>query len=149
MNPLFKSKVEELTKHFHSKKITIPEFKRMKSEKKDIVIIDVREEEEFRVSHLLGALNVGYKKFDLSDFLAKIPRTKKIVAYCSVGYRSGEIADKLKKEGYEVHNLLGGLFEWINQGHEVYTDDLKKIKRIHTYNRSWGQWVSAPYEKIY
>ena len=64
--------------------------------KKDtnVIIFDVREKSEYDVSHIANALNFPFKKFK-TDQISTISKDKKIVIYCSVGYRSEKIADKL------------------------------------------------------
>jgi rhodanese-related sulfurtransferase len=77
-------------------------------------LLDTREREEFNVSHLPRARWVGYDDFDLKR-VANIPKTDTIIVYCSIGYRSERIGEKLKKAGYtNVYNLYGGIFQWKN-----------------------------------
>jgi rhodanese-related sulfurtransferase len=76
------------------------------------VLLDAREQKEFKVSHLENAICVGYDNFKLKETIAKLPKDKntKIVVYCSLGIRSEIVADKLIKEGYtNVFNLYGGI----------------------------------------
>ena len=83
------------------------------------VYLDARESREYEVSHLTNARHVGYDNFDIES-LKDIPKESKIIVYCSVGYRSEKVAEKLVAAGYEdVYNLYGGIFEWTNQGLKV------------------------------
>jgi rhodanese-related sulfurtransferase len=105
------------------------------------IFLDARENDEYAVSHLPGAMYVGYKKFK-PVVLKNIPKDKPIVVYCSVGKRSENIAEKLINDGYKnVSNLYGGIFEWVNQGHEVYNGSNKKTPNVHAYNFLWGQFL--------
>ena len=62
---------------------------------------------------------VGYDDFDVKR-LEEISKNTKIVTYCSVGYRSERIGEKLMKQGFtDVSNLKGSLFKWANQGYEL------------------------------
>ncbi len=107
-----------------------------------VVILDTREKEEYDVSHLPGAIWYGYKDRQ-EDKLAAIPKGATIVVYCSVGYRSGKIGEKLRKEGYvNVRNLYGGIFNWFNQGFRVVNNDGRDTKKIHAYNEKWAQWIT-------
>ena len=64
--------------------------------------------------------------------------------YCSVGYRSEKVAEKMKKAGFTaVYNLYGSIFEWVNAGYPVVTNDGNQTNIIHTYNKKWGQWVTS------
>jgi len=116
----------------------------------DVVILDAREWEEFETSHIPNAKYIGYKKLNEEE-LNKIGKDETIVLYCSIGYRSEKMGEKLKKKGYtKVFNLYGSIFEWVNQGHEVVDKSCKQTNRVHTYNRKWSKWVDAvDVEKIY
>jgi rhodanese-related sulfurtransferase len=106
----------------------------------DAIYLDARERPEFAVSHLPGALWVGYNDFDLSR-VKGIPKDRPIVVYCSVGYRSGRITDRLHKAGFtNVHNLYGGIFEWVNAGRTV-VDAQGATLRVHAYDKDWGRWL--------
>ena len=105
------------------------------------VLLDTREPEEYEVSHLEGALTAGYNQFDAS-VVKDLPKDKPIVVYCSVGYRSERIGEKLQKMGFKkVYNLYGGIFDWKNQGLEVVKDNATSTDSVHTYNRKWSQWL--------
>jgi rhodanese-related sulfurtransferase len=83
------------------------------------VFLDAREPAEYDVSHIAGAVPVGYDHFDLSE-VKDIPKDQEIIVYCSVGYRSEKVSEQLLAAGYQkVTNLYGGIFEWKNQGHPV------------------------------
>lgn len=120
--------------------ISIEEFKKLNKQR--IYLLDTREEEEFTVSHLKNARNVGYFWFDMRK-VYDIPKDSKIILYCSVGYRSEKIAHKLFVAGYKnVFNLYGGLFEWVNQGNPIYTKNGVQTSEIHTYDKEWARWVN-------
>lgn len=118
--------------------------------KKDstVIIIDVREKSEYDVSHIKNSFNIPYKKWKTEQF-SHIAKDKKIVIYCSVGYRSEKVAEKLIESGYKnCFNLYGGIFEWVNRGYAVYDQHQKKTKKIHAYSRNWGVWLEKG-EKVY
>ena len=78
-----------------------------------------------------------------------ISKDKKIVIYCSVGYRSEKIAEKLIKSGYKnIYNLYGGIFEWVNRGFSIYDKEQKSTNKVHAYSPSWGVWLEKG-EKVY
>ncbi|WP_394748075.1 rhodanese-like domain-containing protein [Spongiimicrobium salis] len=113
----------------------------------DVLLLDAREKEEYNVSHIKGALWVGYDDFKKTRLKA-IPKNKKIVVYCSVGYRSEKITQKLLKAGYtDVSNLYGGIFEWVNQGHQVENKE-GATANVHTFDETWAKWLLVG-NKIY
>lgn len=111
-------------------------------------LLDAREQKEYSVSHIKGALLVGYDQFDLKT-VAHIPKNSVIVVYCSVGYRSEKIAEKLKTAGYSrVSNLYGGIFQWVNEDNTVVDNKNKPTKKVHAFDRTWGVWLLKG-EKVY
>ena len=80
------------------------------------LLLDIRAPAEYRVSHLHGArqaLNAGAALALLRD----VDQGREIVVYCSVGWRSSAVAERLRKAGYRnVSNLRGGIFAWANEG---------------------------------
>jgi len=111
-------------------------------------LLDAREEEEYDVSHIEGAQYVGFSHFD-EEKVSTIDRDKSVVVYCSVGYRSERIGEKLKEMGFKtVYNLYGGIFEWKNQGYRVENLEGKETEKVHAYNKKWGKWLKSG-EKVY
>jgi len=119
------------------------------SEKENnIVILDAREKKEYKVSHIENAKYVGYDAFKISS-VKNIDKSAKIVIYCSVGYRSEKIGEKLQKKGFKnVFNLYGGIFDWKNKGYSIVNAKGEKTEKIHAYNQSWGKWLEKG-EKVY
>lgn len=127
---------------------SVPELKVMQIDSiGDVQFLDARAYREFEVSHIPEATWIGYKEFDASkvDHLAK---DKPVVVYCSVGYRSEKIAEDLQDLGFTaVYNLYGGIFDWVNQGHELVNEQ-GPTQQIHAYNKRWGKWLKNG-EKVY
>ena len=112
------------------------------------ILLDAREKEEFRVSHLRAARWIGYDTFSKKR-LKGIPKDAKIVVYCSVGCRSEKIAEKLRAMGYaDVSNLYGGIFDWVNKGRAVYDQNEKPTRRVHAFDGNWGLWLRKG-EKVF
>jgi rhodanese-related sulfurtransferase len=111
-------------------------------EMNEILLVDAREWNEFQVSHIKNAIYVGYNQFEIEK-LESVNRKQKIVVYCSVGYRSEKIGERLKQAGFnDVSNLYGGIFEWVNQGNPVVDASGKITGNIHAYNKTWGVWLN-------
>jgi rhodanese-related sulfurtransferase len=108
------------------------------------LLIDVREPDEYAVSHLPGAQRVDpdiWTRSFLSRY-ANAARGRDVVFYCSVGVRSSELADAvqdgLKKAGARaVYNLEGGIFGWHN-AHRPLTDARGATDFVHPYDARWG-----------
>ncbi len=111
--------------------ITVPEAMRLNQEDK-LIFVDIREPEEQAVSMLPNSLTEKQLLANLDHY-----RDKKIVAYCTISYRSGKFAQKMRKKGLDIYNLKGGLLAWVNEGGKVYDQD-QETKRIHVYGRRWN-----------
>lgn len=109
---------------------------------KNVQLLDAREWNEYQVSHIENAKYVGYDHFQL-ETLKSIDKKQKIVVYCSVGYRSEKISEKLKQAGFtDVSTLYGGIFEWVNQSNPVVDSKGKTTESIHAYSKTWSVWLS-------
>jgi len=107
----------------------------------EAVLLDTRAQNEFEISHIQGARFIEYDAFKIKD-VKDLPKDQEIIVYCSVGYRSERIGEKLQKAGYtNVKNLYGGIFDWKNQGKEVVGMNEKPTDSVHTYNKNWGKWL--------
>ncbi|MDD4991157.1 MAG: rhodanese-like domain-containing protein [Paludibacter sp.] len=128
--------------------INAAELKLKLSEPNAIVILDTRKQSEYDASHIDGAKFVDYDTFTLEK-VKDIAKSDTIVVYCSVGYRSERVGEKLRKAGYKnVFNLYGGLFEWVNLGFDVVDNTEQKTDKIHAYNKDWGKWLTNG-DKVY
>lgn len=112
------------------------------------VLLDTRELKEFEVSHLPGTIWVGYNDFDISR-LKGISKQDTIVVYCSIGYRSERVGERLLKAGYaNVFNLYGGIFQWKNSDGVVITSEGDTTERVHCYDRNWSRFLQKG-EKVF
>lgn len=103
-----------------------------------IQVFDVREPEEYAVSHLSGAVNQNQASSIASSVSDK---STPIVVYCSVGYRSAAIAAQLEALGFSnVLNLRHSIFEWVEKGYPLL-NEAGTTDKVHTYNRAWGKLV--------
>ena len=96
-----------------------------------IVFLDAREIEEYEISHIKNAIWIGYEDFNFSR-VNNIAKNKDIVVYCSVGYRSEKIAERMVEAGFKnVSNMYGSIFEWVNQSKPVYDSKGQPTKKVH------------------
>ena len=75
-----------------------------------VLVLDVRQPGEWRRGHIRGSVNVPLSQ--LKAKLAKLPRDRTIVAVCASGHRSAFAARTLRRAGFEVENLKGGMRGW-------------------------------------
>ena len=119
-----------------------------KLKNENVLLLDAREMTEYEVSHLKGAVCIGYENPDYS-VVKGMDKDMPIVVYCSVGKRSEDIGEVLEEKGFtNVLNLYGGIFDWTNKGFPVMDDNGEEVKKVHPYSSTWGVWVNN-YEKDY
>ena len=80
---------------------------------KNALILDVREESEYRAGHLLNAKLIPLGK--LGERIGELEkyRDQPIVVVCRSGNRSGSACALLGREGFlQAYNLAGGVMDW-------------------------------------
>jgi rhodanese-related sulfurtransferase len=99
------------------KETNVADMKRRMDVGENIVLVDVREENEWAQGHLPGAIHLG-KGIIERDIEQRVPDMgAKIVLYCGGGFRSALTADNLQKMGYtNVESMDGGWKGWIGAG---------------------------------
>ena len=95
------------------KEIDIETYLQMRQADASLVLVDVREQDEWQAGHLPNAVYLGKGTIE-RDIEAKYPdKQTKLVLYCGGGYRSALAADNLQKMGYcQVINMDGGFRRW-------------------------------------
>lgn len=90
-------------------------------ESDDVMVLDVRDDDEFAEGHIPGSVNLPYG--ELPDRKDELPRDRAIAAICSGGKRSGLAASILQREGFErvLHVANGGVGTWRRSGRPVET----------------------------
>ncbi|MFA7275551.1 MAG: HesA/MoeB/ThiF family protein [Pseudobdellovibrionaceae bacterium] len=79
----------------------------------DIVLIDVREEEEWDDGHIPGATHFPLSQL-LMDKIPPVSDKKRIIVYCQIGGRSITAARLLMERGYwDIRSLKGGYEQWL------------------------------------
>ncbi|WP_411893393.1 rhodanese-like domain-containing protein [Winogradskyella sp. A2] len=135
--------LSDVLKQYNTESIPYISVKELAMPKTHALILDAREINEFKVSHIKDAIYVGYDDFNIEKTKSLLhDENIMIVVYCSIGVRSEDIAEKLKKEGYRnVYNLFGGIFEWKNNNFTVYNSDDKATEDVHAFSKEWSQWL--------
>ena len=107
----------------------------------DYIILDTRELEEYETSHLENATHIGYNTFKYRNLRKVISTIKPIVVYCTIGYRSEKIGEKLLKKGYTVYNLYGGILQWKNVNNTVLDNTNTITNKVHCFDSTWSKWL--------
>ena len=108
-----------------------------------VTVLDVQSPEEFAVSHIPGAI-----RFDGPVSQLQVPQQGTVVLYCSVGYRSSDMAAQLGKlhasrqtgqNPVRFVNLKGSLFRWALEGRPLVDGQGHATHKVHGYNATWAK----------
>ena len=80
----------------------------------DAFLLDVREDVEWREGHAPTAVHIPM--YDVPQRLAELPAGEPIAVICHVGARSAQVAHWLRAQGYDAHNVDGGMELWSARG---------------------------------
>ena len=142
LNVFAQKTIPEVLKKFNKNSVPYISTSELKL-KKNILILDTREINEFEVSHLKNANFVGYNTFNSKKIMQNYKnQNDTIVVYCSIGIRSEKIGEKLLKLGYKnVYNLYGGIFKWKNKGEQVVDSTQKPTENVHAFSKEWSKYL--------
>jgi rhodanese-related sulfurtransferase len=94
------------------------------------VLLDIRREDEFSVSHLPNARRIAPDATDEEIRRLLADPNQPIVVYCAVGYRSGKMARRIQGLGHtNLFNLEGAIFAWATEGNALEGGD-----KVHPYS---------------
>ncbi|MCA9573435.1 MAG: tetratricopeptide repeat protein, partial [Myxococcales bacterium] len=88
-------------------------------------VVDVREPAEQAVSMIPGAIPATTFEAHPEDYAGK-----EVVAYCTIGYRSGQWAKAWRAKGVDVRNLKGSLLLWTHAGGALVHDGAPTLAEI-------------------
>lgn len=78
------------------------------------LVVDVRQPEEFRTGHIVGAKLIPMG--ELSRRVSELPKDKEIAVICATGSRSRSATKMLLRAGYNAINVKGGMMSWSGNG---------------------------------
>lgn len=100
-----------IKKLYRSKEnLTKEEVKEMIENNSNVILLDVRNHQEYEEGHLKGAINIP--TYDLYRNAPKLLKDKEaiIIAYCTIGVRSESAVNILRRMGYiNLYHLEGGI----------------------------------------
>lgn len=89
------------------------ELKEKMEGKEDVLVLDVREGEEYKWGDKLeGAKNMPMGQVFIEASKGNLPKDRKIVTVCKSGVRCEIVARELKQKGYDIEHLEGGMEAW-------------------------------------
>lgn len=108
----------------------------------NFVIVDVRSELESGISLIPGALTRTEFEQTAADH-----QGKKVIAYCTVGVRSGKFVNQLIRQGWKAWNYEGSIIDWCKNKLPLVSPDGAQTQQVHTYSAKYS--VPDDYKAIY
>ncbi|MBL6746256.1 MAG: rhodanese-like domain-containing protein [Pseudomonadales bacterium] len=88
--------------------------------RKDAVVVDVRDKKEFDAGHIVDSINIPLAKLKQRVTELKKHKDKPVLVVCKLGQHSGDAAKTLEEAGHsEVIRLSGGVTEWKSQSYPL------------------------------
>ncbi len=121
--------------------LTAEELQGRPAEKK-IVVVDVRSPEEQAVSMIDGAITSGEFEAGLGAYEGAT-----VVAYCTMGHRSGLYVEELQGRGWTALNLVGAILAWTHVGGALADGD-GPTRMVHVWGRQYNL-AAEGYEAVW
>ncbi len=93
-------------------KINAEEAKKMMDESSNLIVLDVRTEDEYNSGHIDGALLIPDNEIKAKAEELLSDKSATILVYCRSGRRSALAASALSELGYTVIYDFGGILDW-------------------------------------
>ena len=107
--------------------VNTSDFSEIIKDNDNVLILDCRRADEHEISKIPGAKNVHFRcsNEELKETLKEVDDKTQIISYCSLGYRSAIITDRIREQiqndssiqatSDNVYNLEGSIFKWANE----------------------------------
>lgn len=80
--------------------------------KDSAILLDVRDSNEFKAGHIVGAINIPHAKVNTELEKLEAHKSKIIIVADKLGQHAGAVGRTLEKQGFVVRRLSGGIAEW-------------------------------------
>ncbi len=107
-----------------------------------IVVVDVRSPEEQAVSMIDGAITSREFEARLAAYEGAT-----VVAYCTMGHRSGVYVEELQRRGWTALNLTGAILAWTHVGGALADGD-GPTRMVHVWGRRYNL-AAEGYEAVW
>ena len=99
------------------KDITVSQLKKQMQADTNLVILDVRTKEELtgKLPKIKSAINIPLQELEKRIDELKPYKNRNIAVICRSGHRSSKAYVILKKQGYNVENVLGGMKAYLGK----------------------------------
>ena len=122
--------------------ISVAQLQQLQQQGQKLTLVDVRSQHERAVSIIPGAITIEKFEHNLKQY-----QDTTVVAYCTIGYRSGKYAQKMSQQGIKILNLEGSLLAWSHLKGKLISDR-GVTQKIHVFSRRW-QLTARDYEAVW
>jgi molybdopterin/thiamine biosynthesis adenylyltransferase/rhodanese-related sulfurtransferase len=132
--PTFQEMINQTKKQISE--IKPEELKSWLDQKKNVILVDVREKDEQDRGIIPNALLIprGFLELKIENQVPQ--KDQEVVVYCAGGTRSALAAKSLMDLGYKkVHSLIGGYTQWASQGLQTHIKKTLKGDQLERYAR--------------
>lgn len=110
----------------------------------DYIVVDVRSPVEREVSIIEGSIDQAHLERNMDAY-----QKKKVIVYCTIGYRSGFYAKALRQQGLDAYNLREGILGWVQAGGLLVNTDGQVTPKVHVYSPPWDFGVKKDHIAVY
>jgi len=102
------------------KEVSVNDVKKMIDNKETIVILDVRDKDEFETGYIPGAINLSRGMLEFKINMMVPDKNATIIVYCGIDLRGPLATKTLNEMGYiNAVNINGGLKDWKAAGYPI------------------------------
>ncbi len=113
--------------------LTVDDVCELVKRQASIVLLDVRQPEEYAECCIEGSMLVPLHKLVEETPKLAIPKDRQIICVCRSGRRSGLAAEFLRSQGYLAANMEGGMRQWFIHQHTEGTIRTPEFKRVMSF----------------
>ena len=121
------------------------------ADKREVVLVDVREAKEYNAGHIEGAMNVPYTQVEKRIGEFKKAAIPSYIFYCTYSaWRAPYAANVLADYGYQNTFVLeGGISAWNAGGQVIYATNPNQKPEVIPYGKNDPKILFHPKDKIY
>jgi sulfur-carrier protein adenylyltransferase/sulfurtransferase len=120
----------------YSTEISVEQADKLLKSEENALVLDMRSETAFQLSRLKGASHIAEEGIATFILHGQLSKEAPIIIYCSVGFRSIMVAEKLRKMGYSAVSIAGGYTAWRAAGCPVESTDSFSLNQMERYSRN-------------
>ena len=92
--------------------ISVQDYQNLKNDQVEHVLIDVREDDEYKQYKIDGSIHITLG--NIPESIKTLDKNKRYIIQCRKGGRSAQATTFMISEGFkQVENLVGGIEAWI------------------------------------